>query len=470
MPIRRCVCFRPGRRSAPRWPGWRCCRAICGCSTSPMPISTAMASNSSTRWLPRTSRAAGRPCSPATAQCVLPIPTRAMCASHFPYEHTVRRRRLSCAAAPRVHVGVAATRRDAAAVAVRGDRDDPVSIRARAGRRPAGAHQWRRVAGHRVAGDAACAGIDVPRRPGRRFTGTTAAGAATAGAAGVGPRTRTLGNRRAAVDRGGAVACPAVEASRGCAAGTVGCAAAGHAAAGAAGCDPVRADGRRASLGYTSGLDVVAAGSSGSDLRRGRGGRGAGRVAVPRPPVVAGRGLGTGIGACPVRVRGGIADRGGSLKMSRSYLPHWMHLLGSPPTFYRFAGALRPWLLASSLVLAAVGIYGGLVLAPTDYQQGDAYRIIFIHVPCAWMSLFAYACMAVAALAAMVWRVKLAEVIAMECAPVGAAFTLVTLITGSLWGRPMWGTWWTWDARLTSELVLLFLFLGVIGLFNAIED
>ncbi|HWG10892.1 MAG TPA: heme ABC transporter permease CcmC [Rhodanobacteraceae bacterium] len=156
--------------------------------------------------------------------------------------------------------------------------------------------------------------------------------------------------------------------------------------------------------------------------------------------------------------------------MSRSYLPHWMHLLGSPPTFYRFAGALRPWLLASSLVLAAVGIYGGLVLAPTDYQQGDAYRIIFIHVPCAWMSLFAYACMAVAALAAMVWRVKLAEVIAMECAPVGAAFTLVTLITGSLWGRPMWGTWWTWDARLTSELVLLFLFLGVIGLFNAIED
>ena len=130
----------------------------------------------------------------------------------------------------------------------------------------------------------------------------------------------------------------------------------------------------------------------------------------------------------------------------------------------------RSWFLWSALVLAAVGLYGGLVLAPPDYQQGDAYRIIFIHVPSAWMSLFIYICMAVAGLIAMVWRIKLAEVIAMECAPIGAAFTLVTLITGSLWGKPMWGTWWTWDARLTSELVLLFLYLGVIGLFSAIED
>jgi heme exporter protein C len=131
---------------------------------------------------------------------------------------------------------------------------------------------------------------------------------------------------------------------------------------------------------------------------------------------------------------------------------------------------LRPWFLWSAIVLAAVALYGGLVLAPADYQQGDAYRIIFIHVPSAWMSLFIYVSMAVAALIAMVWRIKLAEVIAMECAPIGAAFTLITLVTGSLWGKPMWGTWWTWDARLTSELVLLFLYLGVIGLFNAIED
>ena len=122
------------------------------------------------------------------------------------------------------------------------------------------------------------------------------------------------------------------------------------------------------------------------------------------------------------------------------------------------------------LVSAAVGLYGGLVLAPPDFQQGDAYRIIFIHVPSAWMSLFIYATMAIAGLVALVWRVKLAEVIAMECAPVGAAFTFITLVTGSLWGKPMWGTWWTWDARLTSELVLLFLYLGVLGLYNAFED
>ncbi len=156
--------------------------------------------------------------------------------------------------------------------------------------------------------------------------------------------------------------------------------------------------------------------------------------------------------------------------MSHSYIPHFMHRLSSPPTFYRFAGALRPWLMAAALITAAIGLYGGLVLAPPDYQQGDAYRIIFIHVPSAWMSLFIYAGMAVAGLIALVWRIKLAEVIAIECAPIGAAFTLITLLTGSLWGRPMWGTWWTWGARLTSELVLFFLYLGVIGLYNAFED
>jgi heme exporter protein C len=147
-----------------------------------------------------------------------------------------------------------------------------------------------------------------------------------------------------------------------------------------------------------------------------------------------------------------------------------MHWLGSPPNFYRFAGKLRPWLLAAAIVAAVIGLYGGLVLAPPDYQQGDAYRIIFIHVPSAWMSLFIYATMAVAGLVALVWRVKLAEVIAMESAPIGAAFTLITLVTGSLWGKPMWGTWWTWGARLTAELVLFFLYLGVIGLFHAFED
>ena len=148
----------------------------------------------------------------------------------------------------------------------------------------------------------------------------------------------------------------------------------------------------------------------------------------------------------------------------------WFHRIGSPPTFHRLAGALVPWCYGVGLVLGAIALYGGLVLAPADYQQGDAFRIIFVHVPCAWMGLFAYVFMAANAFIALVWRIKLSEVLAMAAAPIGAAFTFITLVTGSLWGKPMWGTWWTWDARLTSELVLLFLYLGVIGLYHAIED
>ena len=148
----------------------------------------------------------------------------------------------------------------------------------------------------------------------------------------------------------------------------------------------------------------------------------------------------------------------------------WFHRIGSPPTFHRIAGALVPWCYGIGFVLGAIALYGGLVLAPADYQQGDAFRIIFVHVPCAWMGLFAYFFMAANAFIALVWRIKLSEVLAMAAAPIGAAFTFITLVTGSLWGKPMWGTWWTWDARLTSELVLLFLYLGVIGLHAAIED
>lgn len=152
------------------------------------------------------------------------------------------------------------------------------------------------------------------------------------------------------------------------------------------------------------------------------------------------------------------------------WIPLWLHKLSSPPTFYRVAGIVRPWALALALLLGAVAAYGGLVLAPPDYQQHDAYRIIFIHVPSAWMSLFIYAAMGVSAFIALVWRIKLAEVVTMASAPIGAAFTFITLCTGSLWGKPMWGTWWTWDARLTSELLLLFLYLGVLGLYHAVED
>ncbi len=137
---------------------------------------------------------------------------------------------------------------------------------------------------------------------------------------------------------------------------------------------------------------------------------------------------------------------------------------------YRQAGRLLPWVLGSGLVLLAIGLYWGLYAAPPDYQQGEAYRIIYMHVPAAWLSLFAYVVMAAAGLGAVVWRVKLAEIVCAESAPIGASFTALALITGMLWGKPMWGAYWVWDARLTSELILLFLYFGVIALHSAIAD
>ena len=148
----------------------------------------------------------------------------------------------------------------------------------------------------------------------------------------------------------------------------------------------------------------------------------------------------------------------------------WFHKLGSPPHFYRIAGKWIPWLAGIFAMLLISGLYGGLLLAPADYQQGESYRIIFIHVPAAWMSLFVYVVMAFCGVVIVVWRMKLAEVVLISSAPIGASFTFLALATGSLWGKPMWGTWWVWDARLTSELILLFLYLGVIGLHSAIDD
>jgi len=147
-----------------------------------------------------------------------------------------------------------------------------------------------------------------------------------------------------------------------------------------------------------------------------------------------------------------------------------LHQFGSPPFFYRFAGKTIPWVGYVCLGLLVAGVWGGLVQAPTDYQQGDSYRIIFIHVPSAWMSLFVYMVMAGAGAVALIWRMKLAETVLVACAPIGASFTFLALVTGSIWGKPMWGTWWVWDARLTSELVLLFLYLGVIALQSAFDD
>lgn len=151
-------------------------------------------------------------------------------------------------------------------------------------------------------------------------------------------------------------------------------------------------------------------------------------------------------------------------------LVRWFHQLGSPPTFDRFAARWAPWCYGIGLAIMLLGLWAALFNVPADYQQGDSFRILYIHVPAAWMSMGVFAGMAIYSAIALIWRVKLAEILAMACAAPGAAFTLVTLVTGMIWGKPMWGTWWDWDPRLTTELVLLFLYLGVIGLYAAIED
>jgi heme exporter protein C len=131
---------------------------------------------------------------------------------------------------------------------------------------------------------------------------------------------------------------------------------------------------------------------------------------------------------------------------------------------------LIPWLGALTLLLLIAGLYLGLFVAPPDYQQGQSYRIMFVHVPSAWMSLFIYTFMAVLSAIYLIWNLKLADVMIRSSAALGASFTLLALVTGSLWGKPMWGAWWVWDARLTSELILLFLYLGYLALVSAVED
>src|SRR5271156_3922209 len=148
----------------------------------------------------------------------------------------------------------------------------------------------------------------------------------------------------------------------------------------------------------------------------------------------------------------------------------WLHRLGSPPYTYALARRLTPWFAWPAGLLILAGLIGGLLLAPPDYQQGDGFRIIYVHAPSAWMSLMVYVTMATAAAVGLIWRMKVAHAAAASCAPIGASFTVAALVTGSLWGRPMWGTYWQWDPRLTSELVLLFLYVGVMSLRSAFED
>ena len=147
------------------------------------------------------------------------------------------------------------------------------------------------------------------------------------------------------------------------------------------------------------------------------------------------------------------------------------HKLASPPHFYDLAAKIIPWFLMPALALIAYGTYAGLFLAPADYQQGDAFRIIYVHVPAAYLSMLAYSAMAISAGIGLIWRMKLAHAVAAGAAPLGAWFTFLALATGSIWGRPMWGTWWEWgDPRLISELIMLFLYFGYMALRAAIDD
>lgn len=142
----------------------------------------------------------------------------------------------------------------------------------------------------------------------------------------------------------------------------------------------------------------------------------------------------------------------------------------SPTTFYGLAGKMIPWFAVSAAIMFAIGLYIGFVVAPVDAQQGEFYRIIFIHVPASMMSMFLYMVMAAYAALGLVFNTRLSGMMASALAPTGALFTLISLWTGALWGKPMWGTWWMWDARMTSELILLFLYLGFIALHASIDD
>ncbi len=142
----------------------------------------------------------------------------------------------------------------------------------------------------------------------------------------------------------------------------------------------------------------------------------------------------------------------------------------SPQSFYPVAGKLSPWFLGLAAALAAIGLYIGFFVAPTDFQQGESYRIIFLHVPAAWMSMFIYVVMAFWCAIGLAFNTRLSFMMALALAPTGAMFTFIALWSGALWGKPTWGTWWVWDARLTSELILLFLYIGFLSLHAAIDD
>ncbi|AGH38038.1 CcmC [Bibersteinia trehalosi USDA-ARS-USMARC-188] len=148
----------------------------------------------------------------------------------------------------------------------------------------------------------------------------------------------------------------------------------------------------------------------------------------------------------------------------------WLHPYAKSETQYQLLGKIQPVLGVIALLMLSIAFLWGLAFAPKDYQQGDSYRIIFIHVPAAIWSMGVYGSMAVAALVALVWQIRQASLAMISMAPIGATFAFISLATGAIWGKPMWGTWWVWDARLTSALVLFFLYLGVMALYSAFQD
>ena len=148
----------------------------------------------------------------------------------------------------------------------------------------------------------------------------------------------------------------------------------------------------------------------------------------------------------------------------------WLIEMGSPPLFHKWSTKILPWLFISAILILGIGLFWGLLFAPTDYKQGDVYRILYIHVPSAILGQSIFMFMAFCGFINVIWRAKISGMMLKSAAPIGVSFTLLALVTGSIWGKPTWGTWWVWDARLTSTLILFFIYAALIGLHSTIED
>ncbi len=148
----------------------------------------------------------------------------------------------------------------------------------------------------------------------------------------------------------------------------------------------------------------------------------------------------------------------------------WLIEMGSPPLFYKWSTKILPWLFISAILILGIGLFWGLLFAPTDYKQGDVYRILYIHVPSAILGQSIFMFMAFCGFINVIWRAKISGMMLKSAAPIGVSFTLLALVTGSIWGKPTWGTWWVWDARLTSTLILFFIYTALIGLHSTIDD